>query len=81
MSDGESSGDLVCDHLSLIVLPIPSPIHDRDPATPRHRRQSVEGVCPSRVGKLRAIARAGVGASVVGDIRPPVRLGELGKCC
>jgi hypothetical protein len=55
-SDGEPSGDRVGDHLGLIVLTIARAIDNRDPATPRNRRERVEGLCPSRVGKLRAIA-------------------------
>lgn len=56
-SDGESSGDLVCDDLSLIVLSIARAIDDRDPATPGQGRERVEGLCPSRVSKLGSIAR------------------------
>jgi hypothetical protein len=47
----------MCDDLGLIVFTIARAVDDRDPATPRNRRESVEGLCPFRVGKLRAIAR------------------------
>ena len=56
-SDGESAGDLVCDDLGLIVFTIARAVDDRDPSTPRNRRERVEGLCPSWLGKLRAIAR------------------------
>jgi hypothetical protein len=57
VSDGQSSADLVCDDLGLVVFTIARPVHDRDPAIPGDRRKRVEGLCPPRVGKLRAIAR------------------------
>jgi hypothetical protein len=56
VSDGQSSADLVCDHLGLVVFTIARPVDDRHPATPGDHRERVEGLCPSRVGKLRTIA-------------------------
>jgi hypothetical protein len=55
--DAESSGDLVCDHLGLVVFTIARAVDDRDSATPRNRRERFEGLRPRRVSKLRAIAR------------------------